>query len=37
MKTVGFEVEWLSENQIRFTYDDVGDKYDEGYIITIPD
>lgn len=37
METVGFEAEWLSENQIRFTYDDVNDKYDEEYIITIPD
>lgn len=29
--------EWLSEDHIRFTYDDVYDKYDEGHIIAIPD
>lgn len=37
METVYFGVEWLSENQIRLTYDDLNDKYDEEYIITIPD
>ena len=37
METVGFDIEWLSENQIRFFYDDENDEYDEEYIITIPD
>lgn len=37
METVTFDVEWLSENKIRFTYDNVHDKYDEQYIIVIPD
>lgn len=36
-ETVVFGVEWLSESQIRFTYDDKCDAYDEEYIITIPD
>lgn len=35
METVYFSVEWLSENQIRFSYDDTDDKYDEEYIITL--
>lgn len=35
METVHFDVEWLSEDQIRFTYDDKDDDYDEEYIITI--
>lgn len=33
METVRFDVEWLSENQIRFTCK----AYDEEYLITIPD
>lgn len=38
METVHFKLEWLSENQIRFTYSDIENhKYDEEYIITIPD
>lgn len=37
METVHFGVEWLSENQIRLTYDDLNDGYDEEYLITIPD
>lgn len=37
METVIFDVEWLSECQIRFTYDDSWDEYDEKYIITISD
>lgn len=38
METVHFEVEWLSENQIRLSYDNTGDeKYDEEYLITIPE
>lgn len=38
METVHFNVEWLSENQIRLNYDDMrNDQYDEEYIITIPD
>ncbi len=38
METVHFGVEWISENQIYFTYDDVrNDEYDEEYIITIPE
>lgn len=36
-ETVVFGVEWISEDQIRFTYDDSCDSYDEEYIITIPD
>lgn len=36
METVHFGVEWLSEDQIRLTYDDLDDKYDEEYLITIP-
>lgn len=36
METVHFGVEWLSENQILLTYDDINDKYDEAYIIDIP-
>lgn len=31
METVHFNVEWLSENQIRFSYDE----FDEEYIITL--
>ena len=37
METVHFNVEWLSETEIRFTYDDVRDKYDEEYFIRIPE
>ncbi|MCI8501817.1 MAG: hypothetical protein HFJ85_06220 [Oscillospiraceae bacterium] len=37
METVHFGVEWLSESEIRLTYDDVNDKFDEEYLITIPD
>lgn len=38
METVHFGVEWLTENQIRLTYDDVeNDEYDEEFIINIPD
>ena len=37
METVHFNVEWISENQIRLDYDDLNDEYDEEYIITIPD
>lgn len=36
METVYFQVEWLSEDKIRFTYDDVNDEYDEEYVIVIP-
>lgn len=36
METVYFSVEWLSEDQIRVTYDDINDKYDEEFIIIIP-
>ncbi len=36
METVTFGVEWISEDQIRFTYDDIYDQYDEEYMITIP-
>lgn len=37
METVHFGVEWLSENQILLTYDDVThDEYDEEYVIEIP-
>lgn len=37
METVHFNVEWLSENQIRLYYNDVSkDNYNEEYIITIP-
>lgn len=37
METVWFELEWLSENEIRFSYDDKCDEYDEEFIITIPE
>lgn len=33
METVHFDVEWLSEDKIRLSYDD---KYDEEFIIEIP-
>ncbi len=37
MENVHFGVEWLSEDQIRLTYDDIkNDVYDEEYVITIP-
>ncbi len=36
METVHFNVEWLSEDKIRFTYDDKNDKFDEEYTIVIP-
>ncbi len=36
METVHFGVEWLSEDQIRMSYDDENDEYDEEFIITIP-
>ncbi len=36
METVHFGVEWLSEEEIRFTYDDIHDEYDEEYFIRIP-
>ncbi len=37
METVHFGVEWLSEDEIRLTYDDLNDEFDEEYFITIPD
>ena len=38
METVHFRVEWLSENQIRLSYNDVSnDNFDEEYMITIPE
>ena len=36
METVSFGVEWLSEDEIRMTYDNLNDEYDEEFIITIP-
>ncbi len=36
METVHFSVEWLSEYQVKIDYDDLNDKYDEEFIITIP-
>ncbi len=36
METVFFSVEWLSEDEVRMTYDDLDDEYDEEFIITIP-
>lgn len=37
MEIVHFDVEWLSENQILLTYDDIKyDEFDEEYIIDIP-
>ncbi len=36
METVFFSVEWLSEDKIQMTYDDLDDEYDEEFIITIP-
>lgn len=36
METVSFGVEWLSEDTIRMTYDDVDDAYDEEFVIEIP-
>lgn len=36
METVHFNVEWLSEDKIRISYDDKNDEYDEEFIIDIP-
>lgn len=36
METVSFGVEWLSEDEIKMTYDDLKDEYDEVFFITIP-
>lgn len=36
METVHFGVEWLSENRINISYDDLDDEYDEEYILTVP-
>lgn len=36
METVHLDVEWLSEDKIRLSYDDKNDKYDEEFIIEIP-
>lgn len=36
METVHFGVEWLSEKQIKVTYDDKNDEYDEEFIVNIP-
>ncbi len=36
METVHFGVEWLSEYQVKIDYDDLNDKYDEEFMITIP-
>lgn len=36
METVHFNVEWLSEDKIRISYDDKNDEYDEEFIIEIP-
>ena len=35
METVCFGVEWLSEDEIRMTYDDLDDEYDEKFILAI--
>lgn len=35
METVHFDVEWLSEDKIRLSYDDKNDKYDEAFIVEI--
>lgn len=35
METVSFGVEWLSEDEIRMTYDDLDDEYDEKFILAI--
>ena len=35
METVHFNVEWLSEDKIRISYDDENDEYDEEFIINI--
>ena len=34
-ETVCFGVEWLSEDEIRMTYDDLDDEYDEKFILAI--
>lgn len=37
METVHFGVEWLSEDEIRLSYEDIRhSEYDEEYVITIP-
>lgn len=36
METVHFNVEWLSEDKFRISYDDEADEYDEDFIIEIP-
>lgn len=36
METVSFELEWLSEDKIRMSYDDKNDEYDEEFTIEIP-
>lgn len=36
METVHFGVEWLSEQQVRLVYDDLDDRYDEEFVITVP-
>lgn len=33
METVHFNVEWLSEDKIRISYDDKNDEYDEEFIL----
>lgn len=35
METVTFHVEWISENEICFSYDDIQDEYDEEYVIVV--
>lgn len=36
METVSFELEWLSEDKIRMSYDDKNDEYNEEFTIEIP-
>ena len=36
METVHFNVEWLSEDKIRISYDDKNDEYDEEFFVEIP-
>ena len=35
-ESVRFQVEWLSEKQLRLFYDDKNDRYDEDFLIAIP-
>jgi hypothetical protein len=36
METVFFDVKWIAENEIDFSYDDKNDAFDEEFTILIP-